>query len=54
LLRVKAIAARIATEKGIFTVAVEFKPESLLLLPAGMAIWFMLWALWHWWKEEKR
>ena len=32
---------------------VEFKPESLLLVPAGTAIWFMIWVLWNWWRRER-
>ncbi len=33
---------------------VEFREESLLLIPVCMAIGFMLWVLWNWWKEERR
>jgi hypothetical protein len=32
----------------------EFHEESLWLIPVGLAIWFMLWVLWNWWREEKR
>jgi hypothetical protein len=35
-------------------VTVEFREESLLLIPIGLAISFMLWVLWNWWKEERR
>ena len=41
-------------KRGVAPLVVEFKPDSLLLVPAGTAIWFMIWVLWNWWKEEKR
>lgn len=34
--------------------AIDVHPEGVLLVAAGFAIWFMLWVLWHWWKEERR
>jgi len=33
---------------------VEFGAEALWLIPVGFAIWFMLWVLWKWWREERR
>ena len=42
------------TERGTVTMAVEFQAESLLLIPVGLGISFMLWVLWNWHKEEKR
>jgi len=36
------------------TVTLEFQVQELWLLPAGLAIWFMLWVLWKWWQEERR
>ncbi len=33
---------------------VEFHEEWLWLIPMGLAIGFMLWVLWNWWKEEQR
>lgn len=47
-------SSRGAGERRIVAVTVDLHPEGLLLVAAGFAIWFMLWALWHWWKEEKR
>ena len=35
-------------DKGVVTVTVEFHAETLWLIPAGMAIGFMLWVLWNW------
>ncbi len=32
----------------------EFHAESLWLIPVGLALWFMLWVLWNWWREERR
>lgn len=46
--------ARGAAERSIVAMAVDFHPEAALLVPAAFAIWFMLWVLWHWWKEERR
>ena len=54
VLRGSTDVARRAAERGIVAMAVDVHPEGLLLVPAAFAIWFMLWALWHWWKEEKR
>ena len=45
---------RKVAERRIFSMAIDLHPEGLLVIPAGFAVWFMLWALWHWWKEEKR
>jgi len=28
--------------------------DSLWLVPLGMAIYFMLWVLWCWWREQHR
>ena len=32
----------------------EFDAKALWLIPAGLALWFMIWALWNWWREERR
>lgn len=53
-LRSSTDVARRAAERGINAVAIDVHPEGLLLVPAAFAICFMLWVLWHWWKEEKR
>jgi len=41
-------------ERGFVSVTVEVHEESLWLIPVSIAIAFMLWVLWHWWKEERR
>jgi hypothetical protein len=28
--------------------------ETLALIPVGIALWFMMWVLWNWRKEERR
>ena len=28
--------------------------EMLALIPVGIALWFMMWVLWNWRKEERR
>jgi hypothetical protein len=28
--------------------------EMLALIPVGIALWFMIWVLWNWRKEERR
>jgi hypothetical protein len=33
---------------------VEIQEQSLWLVPAGLAICFMVWVLWSWWREERR
>jgi hypothetical protein len=33
---------------------VVFEEQSLWLVPAVSAIYFMLWVLWGWWREERR
>ena len=32
----------------------SFQPESLLLLPVGLGVFFMLWVLWNFWLDEHR
>lgn len=53
-LRGSTDVVRRTAERGSVAMAVDVQPEGLLLVPAAFAIWFMLWVLWHWWKEEKR
>ena len=33
---------------------IEIHDQALWLIPVGMAVSFMLWVLWQWWKEERR
>ncbi len=32
----------------------SFQPESLLLIPLGLGVVFMLWVLWNLWLDERR
>ncbi|MFZ0337772.1 MAG: hypothetical protein WAL45_07050 [Terracidiphilus sp.] len=32
----------------------EFDVGMLWLIPVGIALWFMVWVLWSWWREERR
>jgi cytochrome c-type biogenesis protein CcmH/NrfF len=32
----------------------EIDAVTLWLIPAGIALWFMIWVLWHWRREERR
>jgi hypothetical protein len=32
----------------------EFDVETLALIPVGIALWFMIWVLWNWRREERR
>lgn len=33
---------------------VVFDAELLALIPVGIALWFMIWVLWNWWREQGR
>ena len=33
---------------------IDFDPKTLWLIPLGIALWFLVWALWHWWRESRR
>jgi len=35
-------------------VTIEIHEQTLWLIPVSVAVSFMLWVLWHWWKEERR
>jgi len=28
--------------------------EMLALIPVAIALWFMVWVLWNWWREPRR
>jgi hypothetical protein len=30
-----------------------FDLQSLWLIPVSLALWFLVWVLWHWQKEER-
>jgi hypothetical protein len=32
----------------------EFDVGTLWLVPVGFALWFMLWVLWNWWRDQRR
>lgn len=32
----------------------EFDAEMLWLISTGIALWFLVWVLWNWWREEHR
>lgn len=33
---------------------VEFDAAEFALIPVGIALWFMVWVLWNWWKDQRR
>jgi hypothetical protein len=33
---------------------VVFDAEAFALIPVGIALWFMVWVLWNWWREPPR
>lgn len=35
-------------------VKLELDVGMLWLIPVGIALWFMIWALWNWRREERR
>jgi hypothetical protein len=35
-------------------VKLEFDAVTLWLIPVGIALWFMIWVLWNWRREERR
>jgi hypothetical protein len=37
-----------------FSMTIEFQEQTLWLLPLGLAVSFMLWVLWHFFKETRR
>jgi len=39
---------------GIFNVILELQAEELWLAPLTLALTFLLWVLWNWWKEGRR
>ena len=43
-----------AGPKRTVSMTIDFNEKSLWLIPAGLAILFMLWVLWNWRREERR
>jgi hypothetical protein len=41
-------------ERGIVSMTVEIREQTLLLIPVSLAVGFMVWVLWNWWREEHR
>jgi hypothetical protein len=33
---------------------IEIHEQTLWLIPVSLAVGFMLWVLWNWWREERR
>jgi hypothetical protein len=33
---------------------IEIHEQTLWLIPVGLAVGFMVWVLWNWWREERR
>ncbi len=33
---------------------VVFDAEMFALIPVGIALWFMIWVLWNWSREQRR
>jgi len=40
--------------RGFIAMKLEFDAVALWLIPVGIALWFMIWALWNWRMEERR
>jgi hypothetical protein len=41
-------------EGGIASMTIEIHAQTLWLIPVSLAVGFMLWVLWNWWREEHR
>lgn len=41
-------------ERGIVSMTVDLHEQSLWLIPVSLAVGFMVWVLWNWWREERR
>jgi len=39
------------TERGIVSMTLEIHEQTLWLIPVGFAVSFLVWVLWHWWRE---
>jgi hypothetical protein len=39
---------------GIASMTIEIHEQTLWLIPVGLAVGFMVWVLWNWWREERR
>ena len=39
-------------EGGIASMTIEIHEQTLWLIPVGLAVGFMVWVLWNWWREE--
>jgi hypothetical protein len=45
-------AAGRRAEGGIASMTIEIHEQTLWLIPVGLAVGFMFWVLWNWWREE--
>ena len=52
----RAVRAAISVEDRKECAAMEIRSDTELfwLVPLGLALWFLIWALWNWWREERR
>ena len=39
-------------EGGIASMTIEIHEQTLWLIPVSLAVGFMVWVLWNWWREE--
>lgn len=51
--RVNEDLTRRETERGNVIMTLELQAHELWLVPLVPALYFMLWVLWHWWKEGR-
>jgi hypothetical protein len=45
-------AAGWRAEGGIASMTIEIHEQTLWLIPVILAVGFMVWVLWNWWREE--
>ncbi len=45
-------AAGQRAEGGIASMTMEIHAQTLWLIPVSLAVGFMVWVLWNWWREE--
>jgi len=45
-------AAGWRAEGGIASMTIEIHAQTLWLIPVSLAVGFMVWVLWNWWREE--
>ena len=40
------------SRRGIASMTIEIPEQTLWLIPVSLAVGFMVWVLWNWWREE--